>query len=97
MGADLGSLFDQGDGNLTPFAFCELLQPNRGAETRRPATDDHDVVFHGFAFDSVGHAHFPRRGSIDPDDVLSEGAATVVKSSFSQDPNRFSHALKRRH
>ena len=35
----------------------ELLQPDRGAEARRPGADDHDVEFHGFTSRQFFCAH----------------------------------------
>jgi hypothetical protein len=29
---------------------CQLLQPDRRTQARRPGTDDHDIVFHYLAF-----------------------------------------------
>ena len=47
MGADLGALLQHHDGDLG----VDLLQADRGRKTRGPRANDHDIVFHRFAFD----------------------------------------------
>jgi len=54
MRTDFGSLFDDHDRKIR----VELQQPARGGKTRRPATDDHDIKLHGFAF--VRFRHVPK-------------------------------------
>jgi hypothetical protein len=51
MGADLGPLFEDTDGDILTGFSRELLQPDRGGKARRPRTHDDDVIFHGFALD----------------------------------------------
>src|SRR3546814_457984 len=55
VGADLGALLQDADGDLPAGFRRKLLQPDRGGQARGPGADDHDVVFHGFAHD---HSNF---------------------------------------
>ncbi|MEJ0043884.1 MAG: hypothetical protein WDM81_17470 [Rhizomicrobium sp.] len=53
MRPDLGTLLQKADGDLR----IDLLQPDRRAQPRRPAADDHDVVFHAFALNRLCLGH----------------------------------------
>ena len=48
--ADLRAFFENADRDLVAAFRRELLQANRRGEAGRAAADDHDVVFHGFAW-----------------------------------------------
>jgi hypothetical protein len=50
MRSDLGAFFEHTDADLAPRLRGELLQTNRGRQTRGPAADDDDIVFHDFAW-----------------------------------------------
>jgi hypothetical protein len=52
MRADLGAFFEHHDVQIG----VDLFQPDRGRKARGARADDHDVVFHAFAFD-LGHRH----------------------------------------
>ena len=51
MGTNFGPFFKHANGQIR----IELLQSDRGSEARRAATNDDDVVRHGFA---CGHIFF---------------------------------------
>jgi hypothetical protein len=53
VGADLGALLEDADGEVAAGLGGELLQADRGGEARRAGADDDDVVRHRLAF---GHA-----------------------------------------
>src|SRR5579883_1641399 len=57
MRADLRSLLDDADRDFVALLGRKLLQSDRGRQPGRPATDDHDVVFHALAI--AGLVHFP--------------------------------------
>ena len=46
----LRALFQHDDGEFLALFLCQLLQPDRGGQTRRTTTDDNDINFHRFAF-----------------------------------------------
>jgi hypothetical protein len=52
MCADLGAFFEHHDVQIG----VDLFQADRGRQARGARADDHDVVFHAFAFD-LGHRH----------------------------------------
>jgi hypothetical protein len=52
MRADLGAFFEHHDVQIG----VDLFQADRGRQARGARADDHDVVFHAFAFD-LGHRH----------------------------------------
>ena len=63
MSADFGALLQTRDRNLRASGLSELLQADSRRQPRRPGADDHDVVFHRFAFNCLsgdGFAHDPR-------------------------------------
>ena len=45
---------------LTNVIGIKLFQPDRRAEARRARTNDHNVIFHGFAFNFAHLAHILR-------------------------------------
>ncbi len=47
VGADLGSLFQLGDGDLRPLRSRQLLQADRSGQAGGAPADDHHVVLHG--------------------------------------------------
>ncbi len=49
--ADFGAFFQDADANVLATAGGELLDADRGSESRRTPADDHHVVFHCVAFD----------------------------------------------
>ncbi len=51
MRADLRAFFHNNDGE----ALIQLHEAACGGKAGRPAADDNDVEFHGFAFDSFSH------------------------------------------
>ena len=54
MGADLGALLDDDDGDLAALGGRILLQADGGGQTRGPGAHDDDVEFHRF---TVGQIH----------------------------------------
>ncbi len=53
MGANLGALLKDHNGNVLAGLSGELLQPDRGGEPRGPGADDHDVELHGLALNTL--------------------------------------------
>ena len=53
MTADLGRLFQNRDGDFLAILFRALLQADGRRQARRPAADDHDIIFHDLALDAV--------------------------------------------
>ena len=54
---NLGTLFEDTDGHVVIALCSKLLQADGGSKTRRPGTDDHDIIFHRFALDLIHHRY----------------------------------------
>jgi hypothetical protein len=59
MRTNFGSLFHDNDRNFLAIFFRQLHQTARGGKSGRPAANDYNIEFHGFAFDYVRHFLFP--------------------------------------
>ena len=52
MSADLGAFFHNHHVDFIAFFSLKLLQANGGGKACGPRPDDHDVEFHGLAFEA---------------------------------------------
>ena len=65
MAADLGALFQHGDGDLLSVLFRPLFQADGGGQAGGTAADDDDVIFHDLALDpgqGLGERQFVDHG-----------------------------------
>ena len=77
VGADLGPLLDDADGEVRAVLRAKLPQPDRGGQSRRPRPDDDDVELHRLAFHvptSLAPAPAGPRGHFRPAAARGQGA-----------------------